>query len=403
MPISSVLRSPLRSPLRTAIGEGVGFSLDAFMALQADGLYFDTTKTDRFLQENVGPTLADDVGEAIGLGLDSRTWSGKTLAQLLAAQPEVNSNAGGPFAATTGWANTASVSVSVSGGKLRLQSTISGTGARASDLALSGLTVGATYAFRALANPIGGPGALAVSPARIGARNNASSASLMDGNADGNWYYFVATEVNNKIRLRWDGDGSTTTATYVDFDYAVVRLVPGNHGIQATGSLKPTRQTTGAKFDGGDDNWLTPYLAGSGANFLGCKTTVPASLVATQVIMGASGSGANRCFVGVDTSGKACGGVGSDSTTTIVGTSDLRNTEASIFLTFDGTTVRLIVNGVVEYEAAQNSTPTTSIPFRIGCNNNNGTAGSFYGGAVRKSWVGREYITAAKAAQIANG
>lgn len=52
-------------------------------------------------------------------------------------------------------------------------------------------------------------------------------------------------------------------------------------------------------------------------------------------------------------------------------------------------------------EAAQNGTPTTSTPFRIGGNNNNGTAGSFYGGAIAEAWVGREFITASRANQIA--
>jgi hypothetical protein len=212
--------------------------------------------------------------------------------------------------------------------------------------------------------------------------------------------YFVATATT--MYVGGEQANLASAGQINEWDDFSVKEIPGKHGIQATGTLKPTRQTTGAKFDGSDDNWLTPYLAGAGENFLGCKTTVPSTLSATQVILGASGASANRVFLGINTSGQACAGLGSDSTTTIVGTSDLRSTEAEVFLTFDGTTVRLIVNGVVEYEAAQNSTPTTTIPFRVGGLNNNGTAGSFYGGAVRQAWVGREYISASRARQIAN-
>lgn len=364
-----------------ALVEGGGFSLDAFMAAQADGLYYDFTQTDRFFQETTGQTLADDAGEAIGLALGQRTWNGKTLAQLIAAQPELLS----PLDFTSGWTSVGSVG----GITTNSFTTVSTTG---EGLNKSILTIGQGY-YLTVAYTKG----IAGSELRI---TNSGSSSITLAIAVGATsgtitLRFVASDTRLYFRLATVADTLTVTS-------CSLKAIPGNHGQQGTGSLKPLRQSAGAKGDGGDDNLLTPYLAANGANFLGVRTTVPASLAATQVILGASGPGANRVFLGIDTSGHACGGVGSDSTTTIVGTSDLRGTQADIYLTFDGTTVRLIVNGVVEYEAAQNSTPTTTIPFRLFANNSNGTAASWYAGYIKEAVVGLEFITAARAAQISS-
>lgn len=127
---------------------------------------------------------------------------------------------------------------------------------------------------------------------------------------------------------------------------------------------------------------------------------MPSSLAALQVIAGASGSSANRTFLGIDTSGRVCGGVGSDSTGTIVGSADLRNSETVVGLSYDGTGVRLFAGEAEEYSAAQASTPTTTIPYRIGALNNNGTAGSFFSGAVKKIVAGREHLTLSRYRQI---
>src|SRR5690606_7271653 len=73
----------------TPLSKGGGIDLNAFMAAQSDGLWFDFTQTDRLFQENVGPTPANDPGEVIGLAMSQRVWGGKTLAELLAGQPEL--------------------------------------------------------------------------------------------------------------------------------------------------------------------------------------------------------------------------------------------------------------------------------------------------------------------------
>ncbi len=376
---------------------GGRFSRDSFMAGQSAGLWYDYIKTDRGFQESTGPTPAATAGDAIGLWFDQRQWNGQTFAQVLAAQSELVTN--GTFDSDlTGWTNSDLGAGSVSSwdagsgdGRLALPR------ADGSNIA-SRVQAVATVAGRIYCVSVRNPGAN-FSQVYVGSTSGGFQllAILPLAGAATTSYYFVATGAVSYITVRGGTNGATS---YVD--NISVKLIPGIHAIQATGTLKPSFQLLGAKGDGSDDNLLPPYTAGVGANFLGVKNTnVPATLGATQVLLGASGAGANRCFLGIDTAGRACAGVGSDSTTTIVGTSDLRGTTASIFLTFDGTTVRLIVNGVVEYQAAQNSTPTTTIPFRVFGNNNNGTAGSSYGGYIQEVLVGREFITAATAVNLA--
>lgn len=391
---------------RRARNEGVGFSLDAFMADQAGGFVFDFTKTDRHFQDRTLLTLADDVGEAIGIALDGRTWQGLTYPAFIAAQPQLVQN--GNFDANLdGWFSVNTVAQPEGQGTLslvsnRLRNTANGVSlSRFATQLLSGLTVGDSVLISGLFNRQTQTwtsaqlrfrvtvGHAVTSVATNFAAGDVAFSDFSDPLQETAYYYNLIST-------------SDTAALIADFDNISAKAVTGHAGRQATGTLKPLRQVEGAKFDGSDDNLLSSYLAAAGANFIVAKTTVPASLVATQVIAGASGASANRVFIGINTSGFACGGVGSDATTTIVGTTDLRNTEADIALTFDGTTVRLIVNGAVEYEAAQNSTPTTTIPYRIGALNNNGTAGSFYAGAVKALLVGREYLTVARFNQISN-
>lgn len=381
---------------------GRKFSIDAFMAGQSDGFYFDFTRTDRHFQEHTGPTLADDIGESIGLALDQRTWGSGTLAQVLAAQPELVAN--GDFSsALSGWT---AVGVNIPtlaavGGRWRATASGSAGGWFGGYTVLTDLTIGKTYRVAVQATlqsgwtsfsnfvltVMDGAGATSI----VGAIR--STAGLLE-------MYFVATATSHAVRLRAEG-AYVNGVSYAEFDDLSVKLVPGYSALQSTGTMKPTRQTSGAKFDGSDDNLLTTYYATSGANFIAASVSVPATLSAVQVIAGASGSGANRTFLAIDTSGRVCAGVGSDSTTVHVGTTDLRGTDTVIALSYDGTTVRLFAWSTLEYSGPQASTPTTTIPYRIGSLNSNGTAASFSAAAIKRIVVGREFLTTPQFAQLA--
>ena len=168
----------------------------------------------------------------------------------------------------------------------------------------------------------------------------------------------------------------------VTFNSLVIKKLPGNHGYQESATLQGKRQAGGVcRYDGIDDNHLTTFRAQNGAMTLLYHGTIDATIAATQMFLGASGSGANRCWLAVTTAGFIAAGVGSESTSTIVGTTDVRGKEIVAALTFDGSTVDLFLHvdgsATEEYSAAQASTPTTTVAFRIGAYNNNNTAAGF--------------------------
>lgn len=517
-----------------ALNEGVGFNLNTYLSTLSQSFRFNVRKTDRYFQESTGPTLADDVGEAIALALDQASWGGKTLAEYVAAAPEL----GGTWANGTtltfttftpsglGFAGT-KTSAAIAGATLpamavtvdevyrveiavnstsrafdfRLALDASGAGTARSNLITIPLSASPTvvvgYIFPTLTGSffptINNQGAnicsldiAAVSIKKVvgyyarqtgastlrpirqaeGAKFDASDDNWLmaylagmtlgtelfpdSGMSDAStgWTYSNASGsiVSGALRLTSTAVGAAARTGYktlsgltIGVKYRVTvdvvgvggtngasatsllqALTTGGAGVQnsesaagtGTRSLVFTATATShriqARFDGsgGDattyidfDNLSVKELT-SQSNFVFARTTVPASLGATQAIAGSSGPSAHRMFIGVNTSGFACGGVGDNSSTTIVGTTDLRSTEADIALTFDGTTVRLIVNGVVEYEGAQAGAPTTAIPFRIGALNNNGTGGSYYGGAVKDISGGTDYLDLAKFNQI---
>ncbi len=73
--------------------------------------------------------------------------------------------------------------------------------------------------------------------------------------------------------------------------------------------------------DGTDDNLLTTWLAASGGNTVFFDVDVPATLAR---IFGSANGAADRICVSFDTNGRLSAGVGSQSESTIVGTTDWR-------------------------------------------------------------------------------
>jgi hypothetical protein len=168
------------------------------------------------------------------------------------------------------------------------------------------------------------------------------------------------------------------------------RAIPGKHFAQAGATARPKWHTGNIlTFDASDDVLLNTAtaLASATANTLMLRVTIPATISATQVLAGLSGASTARLYLAVNTSGKLCAGVGADSTTTIVGTTDVRGKTGTAVLRHDGTTVKLdwIEDDQAishEYSAAQNGNPSTTITFNIGALNNNGTPGSYCGASL---------------------
>lgn len=206
----------------------------------------------------------------------------------------------------------------------------------------------------------------------------------------------------------WQDTSATTPADDVGeaigrVDDAITLTSSPNNATQATGTLKGVRQTAGCKYDGTDDSHLTTYTAGSGANFIVALVTVPASISATQIFCGAQESSANRFRAAFTSSGRFAASVGDQQEGTIFCVTDRRGTEVVVGLSVDGSTVRLFDDAAIGYEAAQSGVPTTTIPFRLGALNNNGTANSYFAGSIKKLVAGREFLTLSRYRQIRNG
>jgi hypothetical protein len=361
------------------MGGAAPFSLSAFMARQSDGFFYDFTRTDRHFQEHTGPTLADDIGEAIGLALDQRTWGSQPLADVLLGQSNLISGA---------W------SLSVSG-------TATATESPAGTLNLTGDGTNGAVADHSMVTEAGRTYCVTASIsaavfAYVGAAQG--SVSIINGlslSAGTKVFYFVATGATSWIRF-FRGPATVAVISGISAKY-----VPVYSALQSTGAAKPTRQAGGAKFDGSDDNLLTTCYAGSAAGFIMALGTMPASPATDQILCGASDSGpSNRCYLLVSAGGGVvCGGLGGQSAATIKGTTDVRSRRVVVCLTWDATSVTLFVDGVVEYTGARSGNPTTATPWRIGAHNVAGTAVSFFGGAIEKIITGREYLTASKERQ----
>ena len=368
--------------------KGVSFNLDAFMATQADGLYFDTTKTDRFFQESTGPTLADDVGEAIGLALSQRAWNGQTLAEVLAGQPELVTN--GEFTTDlSGWSDEdfGTGNSYWEDGAARL------IGADTSNRAIrrQNLTVTAGRAFEVTA--------------RLRSLTS-GSITLRVGSSAGGTDLLPDTALNTtELRRFVVSTGPTLSFQLMAItgnglvENISVKEVPGKHGIQATGTLKPTRQTTGAKFDGSDDNWLTSYTAGAGENFIVALVDVPASLSANQYFFGSyKASGALRFHLGFDPTGLVRYGLGTASAA--VG-GDRRGTTCVVGMSTDGSTFRVFDENAEAASGAMSGV-VSDVVCRIGALNFDGTASTFFGGSIKKLVAGRQFLDLATYRKIRN-
>lgn len=362
--------------------QGGGFSLAAFMASQADGFWYDFASTDRLFQENVGPTPADEPNEVIGLALSQRLWNGQSLAAYLAVQPELvtdpSFNNSVAWTPQTGW--------SVTGGQA-VASSVAAFG-----LLNQSLTVPAGRLCR-MEIVVSSVSAGGIRLRLMGGAEHTAATRT----APGTYVEYLIAGGNTTVALQAGGSGFTGTV-----DSISVKEVSRYPATQATAGSRPAFQTTGAEFDGTDDNLLTGYVAGAGANFIVAKVTVPGSISANPAFLGAADAGpTNRCHMGADsTTGQLRIGLGSQLAT--VGTVDRRGQTVVFGMSWNGTTVRLYDGGLL-IEGAQSGSSTTVTPFRLGSINTAGVAsGGRWPGSLGDAVAGREFLTLERFNQIAS-
>lgn len=355
-------------------GGGPSFTPASLFAGGNNGSWFPQSDLSAFYTTNPGTTNIAANDDTIGVALDKHLMGTASASAFIAAQSELI-----PSFDLTTWNTAGGVT-----GATASTFTTSTTGGVYKAL----FEVGKTYKLRVAASASTSI-SWSVYNGTGGTPLYSASASSIDTTL-----IFTATAVELYIRI--------FTATTVTVTALSAKAIPGNHAAQTTGSFQPKLKTaTGSrKYDGVDDCLIGTGKCGSGANSMAAKIIVPATLAATQIFAGLQASTSTRFYLAVNTSGNLCAGVGSDGSTVIVGTTDIRGLTGVAILIADGTTVKLYWNNNLEYSGAQNGSPSTSVAFYEGAVNNNGTATGFFAGELYDRVTRQSAFTDAERAQI---
>lgn len=349
------------------------------------GLWDDPSDITTLFQDAAGTTAVAAAADPTGLVLDKS----KGLVQ----GSELVAN--GDFASdTTGWTiNGATRGTAVSsGGRV----VITNNYALGSSTGFTGIIQGITTvigkSYRYAVNCAGTAG-MSVTNVSNGSGSYAQTTGT--GNKQ---LIFTATATTTYFVIYVNSSADAATA---NFDDVTLKELPGNHAVlSGANTLRPLYQITPKRllFDGSDDRLLTalnPTASGSIAMRLRGTT-------ASRVALGSQGASNGRAFLALAADGSLAAGIGADSTTTIKGSTDIRNAWATGVVTWDGATVNLYQDGVSVYSGAQNGAVNTTVPWMLGCLNNNATAASFWAGDIGAAVVLNRVLTPSEAISLTN-
>jgi hypothetical protein len=348
-----------------------------------DYALYDSAARDRMWNLSRGEGVVGVDGNNVGLIVGREKQGRKTFAEVMAAQPERMPDGDFASGTTTGWTgNGSAVSLSVVDGWFRVTN-ISGT----SNAVRAIYNVGAAFAGKFVA--IG-----------ITSRGIPSSASVRAVSAPSGSTTVLATITPNQrsvvqvfvpadrpwIELRAEnvGDGS-----FVEWGGISIKEVPAHYASQNVSNSRPVLQADGLKFDGGDDLLVSDWMASAGANCILALVNVPVDISSLRVIAGLSGAASGRFYVGIDGSGRVCGGLGDEANTIVVGTGDVRGGIAFISLSTTGTDYMLVGNDTVRKTGTQAGALNTAVAAALGALNNNGTPSVFWPGTIKRAAFGR--------------
>lgn len=361
---------------------------DLFASGEA-GWLINASAADTFLTpQNL--TLATTT-QTSGFALDEHAGAGYSGGAFTGLGSEELPNPGDPFVNTTGWSAQGSASFSVVSDNFRITANDgSFEGALPN---LSGLTVGATYKIKGVIAASGGTGSKRVATA-AGEWSNDFLEVFTSGQTP--TYEWVARAGLTAPRVVFTAVISGAGDETLDIQSASVRQIPGSHGEQNSASFRPILRADGLEYDGIDDRLttsLTPTTEGTlVARFDGDT--------ASRVIMGSQPATDGRAFLALDASGRLAAGIGTQSTATIFGGSDIRGTEHVGAVTWDGTTVKLYLDGTEVYSAAQSGAVNTTVAMTLGSLNANGTPSAFWDGIIGQSIAIDRALTASEISNL---
>ena len=355
-----------------------------------NGFLYDFSLADTLFQEATGITPAG-VDQNVGLALDVSKWGGKTLAQVLAGQPELVTN--GDFSAgTTGWTvNDIGATLAVVGGELELTA-----------------DAGAKGAMQQIVIPANTTVRLRVGKVRLG---TSASGLLRIDTIAGSW---AIVPGSNPLTLTgsnqaWEticrtGAAGITINIYLRagaagtcyLDDVSIKEIPGNHASQATSGARPVLKAGGlTRYDGSDDNLLTT-LVPSAAMTLAFKGKITS---ASKGIISSRTASTDAVELAINASGNLIANVGSG---VLTGASDIRGITGIGILVFDASTTELYWNGSQVDSDARAGSVNTTVPFRVGCRNTSGTGSLFADADIYQALAINRALTPAEVLKLNN-
>jgi len=363
---------------------------DPFAKYAAPGVWvkdFDYSRAapsglSRMYQASNGNVLVSATTQTIGFVLDETAAIGATV-----FSDDFGSYADAAAVVAAGWVvqhynGTATV---VDNTRLTLVSGVArvtnGVGSSDFASAAKGFTcvVGKTYRVTAAVIPVTASPQVVVQIGTTAGTNGTMLINLVLATSQTWVGYFRATATTHYFAFGHAGGADSAS---VGCDSVVIEELVGDHLIQTTSGQRGTSQdVSGVKVwrgDAVDDNLLaaiSPAVATT--MFLRVKPTG-----AARYLAGTLGGSTTRFYMTCNvTTGQLGAGVGSVTESTITGGSDIQNIEGVAVLRATGARVSLWwypVGGALSqlYDDVQTGSPTTTIPFRFGAINNNGTVGS---------------------------
>ena len=295
------------------------------------GFLYDFSRADTLFQEATGITPAA-VDQNVGLALDISKWGGKTLAQVLAGQPELVVN-GNFDVDISGWTNVGGSTAIWSSGVMQITADAGFVGGRYQDVTISS---GARVEISARCRRLSG-----TSPLNLVAYVGGAFTTLIGIRQVTEGDFITAT-----LRV---SPGGTSIRVYFqavngngvfEVDNVSVKEIPGNHASQATSGARPVLKAGGlTRYDGSDDNLLTTFkfdAGGKGSLALKFNKAVGNS---SQILIGARNASTDDVILVLEADGRILANVGTGANLT--GGSNRAGQTAIAVLTWDGTTVNL--------------------------------------------------------------
>lgn len=186
-------------------------------------LWYDPSDLTTMFTDTTGTTQVTADGDSVALMLDKGQWGGKTLGQVLAAQPELVSN-GGFDTDLTGWStagSTAGYEPTWDNGTVEIVRDGSGSG-RITQANV--LEVGKQYRLSGFTSSNAGS-LLIVNSISTPIASNSGEFSVL----------FAATTTGLEIR--------TSSSSITNLDNISIKEIPGYHRVQATGTSMPKYKT----------------------------------------------------------------------------------------------------------------------------------------------------------------